>query len=119
MKYIKERENTKLTQKRLKSLLIYDPLFGIFTRKGDRGTATAGSIAGYKLSTGYINISIDNKTYRTHKLAWLYMEGFMTANVVHHINNIKHDNRWDNLEEQIRNYNESINLIEENTYLEA
>src|SRR6476659_34528 len=66
----------KLTQKRLKQLLRYDPKTGIFIWLGptDR-TKKAGARAGCLDSLGYWIIRIDGKNYKGHRLAWLYVYG--------------------------------------------
>ncbi|CAB3730963.1 HNH endonuclease [Paraburkholderia rhynchosiae] len=76
-----------LTQERLKVLLCYDPLTGIFTYRVERkrGTHPAGSVAG-KVEDGYRRIKIDGKMYRAHRLAWLYVHGHMPRRVDHRDN---------------------------------
>ena len=89
-----------VTQDRLKEVLHYDPITGLFTWK----VATArcikvGEIAGCKHSSGYIHTKIDYKNYRAHRLAWLYVHGYMPENDLDHINQIRDDNRIVNLRE--------------------
>ena len=88
----------RLTQKRLKELLHYDPITGIFIRlKTTAGNAKSGDIAGYLNGNGYRMISIDGKKYTTSRLAWLYVEGYFPENEMDHRNRIRSDNRWKNL----------------------
>lgn len=88
----------KLTQARLKELLHYDPLTGIFTRKiSTNNRFKVGDIAGYKNKQGYIIIRIDGKGYRAHRLAWCYIEGYFPEHHVDHINRNPSDNRFSNL----------------------
>lgn len=84
----------------LKEILHYDPDSGVFiwkTRRG--GTATAGSIAGALRPDGYIGISIDNRVYLAHVLAFFYMEGFWAEGQIDHIDRIRNNNRYNNLRE--------------------
>ena len=85
-----------LTQSYLKEILTYNPETGIFTwnnvHQGVKKNLTAGSLA-----YGYIDIMINNKIYKAHRLAWLYVHGEMPKNVIDHINRIKDDNRIENL----------------------
>ena len=58
-----------LTQARLKELLNYDPITGIFTWvKPTSYKIKTGDIAGCK-DSGYIRIVISKKLYRAHRLA--------------------------------------------------
>ena len=88
----------KITQKRLKEVLRYDPDTGVFTWlvtipniKG------VGAVAGTIKSTGYIRIGINKRQYYAHRLAFLYMSGELPFDHTDHINGIRHDNRWCNL----------------------
>lgn len=81
-----------MTQHRLKELLSYDPDTGIFTWI-KRSNNTAGAVDAY----GYTVIRIDTVLYKAHRLAWLYMHGEFPAGNLDHINQVKSDNRIDNL----------------------
>lgn len=85
-----------LTQKYLKSVIHYDPKTGYFTRLKAAPRCNVGDIAG-TLTNGYVSISVKNKLYRAHRLAFLYMNGKWPKNDIDHINQIKDDNRWENL----------------------
>lgn len=87
-----------ITQERLKQLLDYDPDTGEFTWKLDRsGTVLAGSVAGTVKSSGYIDIRVDGKLYKAHRLAWLYFYGYLPEYFIDHINNNRRDNKIINL----------------------
>ena len=87
-----------ITQNELKELLHYDPSTGLFKRKVKTSSnALAGDIAGHiHKATGYVYISVLGKRYRAHRLAFLYMEGYIPEEVDHQ-NHIKSDNRFNNL----------------------
>ena len=90
----------KLTQERLKKLLDYDPGTGIFTWNINRGgTAIAGSIAGHNEKRGYVMISVDNRSYRAHRLAWLYIYGYLPEYQIDHKDRDKTDTRISKLRE--------------------
>lgn len=87
-----------LTQSRLKELLQYDANTGVFTNKIFRGLrAMPGVVSGNVNSGGYVDISIDKRKYKAHRLAWLYVNGVWPAYYIDHINRIKTDNRIANL----------------------
>lgn len=90
-----------LTQDDLKRLLHYNPKTGIFTWKVRLAPRIKiGSNAGsFDLSTGYIRIRANKQQYYAHRLAFLYIEGYLPENEVDHINRIRNDNRWCNLRE--------------------
>lgn len=78
-----------LTQKYLKEILYYDPDTGVFMWLAARSRINAGDIAGYvtiRSGKKYIDIGICGKTYRAHRLAWLYMHGAFPPNDIDHIN---------------------------------
>ena len=89
----------------LLKILKYDPASGIFTFLKSRGNRSAGSVAGSLHGTGYRNIEINNKTYSEHRLAWFYCFQEWPELELDHINNIKHDNRLDNLREATHSQN--------------
>lgn len=89
----------KLTQKRLKELLEYDPETGIFTWRASRPGIKSTRVAGWEEEGDYRYISVDSRTYMIHRLAWLYTEGYFPENFIDHINRIKGDNRIKNLRE--------------------
>lgn len=86
-----------LTAARLRELLDYDPVTGIFTWKTSfRGTA-AGSVAGCVESRGYRRIRVVGRRYRASHLAWLYVHGEWPPDQLDHKDNIR-DHDWiDNL----------------------
>ena len=95
-----------IKHERLCELLHYCPETGIFTWKVDRKRlAKAGTIAGSKNGTGYIQISVDGNLYLAHRLAWFYCFQEWPEKVIDHINSIKDDNRLDNLQDVSQNTN--------------
>lgn len=88
-----------ITQARLKELLKYDPVTGIFRARVTRSTRIVGQIVGCKAkrkNIEYLRINIDYKYYYAHRLAWLYVNGSMPR-LIDHINRNGLDNRIDNL----------------------
>jgi hypothetical protein len=90
-----------LTQARLQEVLHYEPETGEFVwlerlEEGARSDLV-GEQAGCLHWKGYLNIMIDGKEYRAHRLAWLYMYGSFPKNQLDHINRDRVDNRIANL----------------------
>lgn len=92
----------KPTYDQVNELLSYDPLSGLLTWKVNRrGTATAGSIAGYaEIRTkkpSYIRVTIFDRRYQAHHIAVLLMTGEW-PDVVDHVDHNGLNNIWENLE---------------------
>lgn len=90
-----------MTRERLRELLDYDPLTGLFTwRVKSAARIRVGDVAGSRDPRGYIRIRVDNKHYWAHRIAWLWMTGdWPEKSDIDHINLVKSDNRWSNLRE--------------------
>ncbi len=87
-----------LTQQRLKELFYYDENCGEFVRlKKTTNSVNIGDVAGTVNFYGYKQINIDGKIYKNHRLAWLYVYGFMPELHIDHINRNTKDNRISNL----------------------
>jgi len=103
----------KLTQEYLKECLTYNSDSGIFiwnirplnhfktkracavinTRNGNK---EAGSI---DKGSWCLSIRVNSKLYLAHRLAFLYMEGYMPENGIDHIDRNRLNNKWNNLRE--------------------
>jgi len=94
-----------ITQERLKELLGYDPLTGIFIWKVSGYRLKIGRIAGGFHSTGYWGIMLDGKPYQAHRLAWLYIYGMWPIGVIDHRDHDKANNRIDNLRDVTKSIN--------------
>lgn len=85
-----------LTQRRLAELVNYCAERGEFVAIKSRGNIKAGMVLGKPRVDGYVRIGIDGKDYFAHRLAFLWVHGFM-PDVVDHINGDRSDNRIANL----------------------
>jgi hypothetical protein len=98
----------EITAERLRELLHYDPETGVFTRRVSTNNAyRVGDIAGGINSQGYLQIRLDKRLYKAHRLAWLYVHGELPPADVDHINGIKNDNRLGNLRPATRSQNQA------------
>lgn len=90
--------DSKIEVEYLRSILYYNKNTGIFTWKINKSKRTkSGNIAGNENSRGYVRISINKRNYLAHRLAWLYVTGFLPDLQIDHINRIRNDNRFINL----------------------
>ncbi|PZQ77959.1 MAG: HNH endonuclease [Variovorax paradoxus] len=89
---------TVLTVERLRELLHYDPETGVFTwtLQPRRRALPRGNVAG-TVQRGRVQIIIDQKSYRAHRLAWLYMKGEWPSNEIDHIDGNGLNNKFGNL----------------------
>lgn len=86
-----------LTQAELKELLHYDPETGLFTWKVKKSSVNPGDKAGSYDLHGYLTVRINYKSYKCHRLAWLYVYGELPIECIDHVNRIRDDNRICNL----------------------
>ena len=84
---------TQQTQDEIKQHLRYCPFTGLFHNQ-----KTNKEVGSKHKTKRYIYISFKNKTYRAHRLVFLFMKNkFLIEEEVDHINHIRNDNRWINL----------------------
>jgi AP2 domain/HNH endonuclease len=95
----------RLTQKRLRQLLIYVPETGRFYWRKRRGSVAAGNEAGNLGSTGYRMIGIDGHEYYAHRLAWVHVHGVDPSGDIDHRNGNPADNSIANLQDIPRGKN--------------
>lgn len=89
-----------ISAERLRELLSYDPETGSFIWKLQAGTrGVKGSAAGSMSSHGYLVIQLDRRTYKAHRLAWLYMTDEWPVDEIDHADLDRANNRWRNLRE--------------------
>lgn len=78
-------------------LLRYDPATGeLFWKVTKSAKAVAGQKAGSVNAKGHVNIQIDKKMYSAHQIVFLIHYGYIPKEI-DHINQIKTDNRIENL----------------------
>lgn len=96
MPSIKSRR-LELTADKLREALTYDTKTGIFRWKVDRLPVRKGAIAGAVMESGYIQIRLNRRLYRAHRLAWLYVYGQWPDGDLDHKDTIRHHNWINNL----------------------
>ncbi len=105
-------DHDSITADELRSILHYNPLTGVFTRRESAGGRLAGSVAGSLNSHGYLQINVLKRLYKAHRLAWLYVYGTWPKNQIDHINRNRSDNRIANL----RDVTHQQNMCNAGTY---
>ena len=89
----------KITQERLKQVLNYNQNTGVFKRRVASGCVAPGSVAGSLRPDGYLETTVDGRKYRIHRLAWLYVYGYLPENGLDHIDRNPLNNKISNLRE--------------------
>lgn len=101
------RQRLPLTAEYLREIVSYNPETGIlcWAKKSRTGPAQPGKIIGSPDKDGYLQMMVYCRTYRVHRLIWLWMTGELPKRQIDHINGIKDDNRWYNLREATEGQN--------------
>ena len=90
--------STPLTIKRLREVLDYDPLTGVFVwRIRTSSRAGQGDVAGFGDGKGYIAIRLDGAQVFAHRLAWFWVHGAWPVGVIDHIDGVTTNNAIANL----------------------
>lgn len=82
----------------------YDPETGLFYRKHGLGGIAAGAVSGTVNSHGYVQLRINWRLVKAHRLAWFMTHGYWPTDI-DHINGVRTDNRLSNLRESDRRRN--------------
>lgn len=100
-----------INQKIIKNNLNYNPDTGLFCWKiNKRGGVKIGDIAGRLMPDGYIRITLNQKQYPAHVLAFIYVHNYCPQQI-HHINHIRNDNRIVNLQASNYSHNNRRRLM--------
>jgi len=105
----------KIELDRLRDILDYTPETGVFTWKvkvSDK--INIGQRAGSNAAKGYRQLKVAGVVYNEHRLAWFYVYGSWPEKDIDHINQIKNDNRIENLRDVPKSIN-SLNKYNPNT----
>lgn len=97
---------SELTVERARELLSYDPETGLLTWRCRRGRIHQGDAAGFLTPYGYVDISVDERKHKAHRIAWLLTHGVWPTLDIDHINGNRADNRLVNLREVTRSTNQ-------------
>lgn len=84
------------TAERVRQLLHYEAESGIFTWIRKTGSMGSGAMAGTSHKE-YINIQVDGRQYKAHRLAVLWVTGAWPDGEIDHKDGDGKNNRWENL----------------------
>lgn len=104
-----------LTLSRVREVLDYDPLTGIFTwRVRTSNRVQVGDQAGVVSDNGYIFLLVDNDKVLAHRLAWFYVYGVWPKNQIDHIDRNRASNALANLREATMSENAANGVLRSN-----
>ena len=86
-----------LTQSRVKEILNYDRETGVLSCRVDRWMLKVGDVVGNLMADGYLRLSIDGRTYKAHRVIWLWMTGEWPKKDIDHVDLNRSNNCWKNL----------------------
>lgn len=91
-----------LTAEMLRSLIHYDPKTGVLRwldRPGQKGwvSSLTAAMAGHLNGRGYRIVLLRKRSYKAHRLAWLYVHGEWPASEIDHIDGDRDNNAIANL----------------------
>lgn len=95
-----------LTAEKVREMLDFDPVVGIFKWKNKTNRRDLnGRIAGHLDAHGYLTMQIGKRHYYAHRLAWLWVNGSWPEGDIDHINGNRADIRICNLRDATRTIN--------------
>lgn len=92
-------DSIPLSAEKARELFIYDADAGTFCRRKTLKQVGSDDMYGYK------TVRIGKKSYKLHRLAWLYVYGKWPNGDIDHINGVRDDNRIANLRDVDRGTN--------------
>lgn len=95
-----------LTLQEINEVVIYDPATGFFTRKNPNYNVRNNGRSGWIKNNGYRCISIKNRQFHEHRLAWFIMTGEIPKEDIDHIDGNRVNNSFCNL----RKANRAMNM---------
>lgn len=106
-----------ISRSRLMEVLNYDPETGAFTwRVVTSNRVKKGGIAGALTVRGYMQIAVDGRLFYAHRLAWLYVYGYLPKSQLDHIDGDGCNNAICNLREATMAQNcQNMSLNKKNT----
>lgn len=94
-------KDVEITQDLLKEYMYYDQTTGKFTKikklHPRDNTVKVGENVGHKSGDGYLHFSFFGKKRKAHRMAWLYVYGYVPDDLIDHIDGNKTNNSMSNL----------------------
>lgn len=88
-----------LTQDYVKSIFNYNEITGVLKWRVNRHRVFKGKTCNSLDRDGYKRVTVDGKGYRVHRIIWLYVYGYMPENQIDHKDQVKTNNKIENLRE--------------------
>jgi hypothetical protein len=101
----------RISHERLKQVLLYSPIVGVFEWRVTGRKIRPGYLAGCIDSHGYITLMVDGVRYKGHQLAWFYMTGAWPEDGIDHKDGDRSNNAFTNLREADQEKNQANQKI--------
>lgn len=105
-----------LTYERVRQLFHYNPQTGVLKWKvSPRANVKAGQHAGSVDSNGRLMVMVDQISYHSGRLIWLWMMGAWPLGLIDHQDHNPLNNRWKNLRDVTQRVNAQNRLVSKNS----
>jgi hypothetical protein len=102
------------SRERLEELFSYDPETGIVLHRVHTWPKRIGKAAGFLDYYGYLNVQVDNRMYKLHRIIWKLVTGADPKQHIDHVDGNPNNNKLMNLREATNSQNQHNTRMSKN-----